>query len=173
MGLCGFFFRFFALPSCNLNFASKKRRKKRENQWFWLPKPLPKRRQNPFKIDVPKNMGFFTDFCSIFAACCKSQHRFRIGFCSTKWVSDVFLQVAFCMDLGSKKPTKNPWKTMSEPLQNRSQKRVVFQHRFFRVLASISEGLGPPRWSQVGSYSLKKITSPGPVYDLKLDVVWK
>ena len=157
MGLCGFFFRFFALPSCNLNFASKKHRKKCENQWFWLPKPLPKRGQNPFKIDVPKNMGFFTNFCSIFAACCKSQHRFRIGFYSTKWVSDVFLQVAFCMDLGSKKPTKNPWKTMSEPLQNRSQKRVVFQHRFFRVLASISEGLGPPRWSQVGSYSLKKL----------------
>ena len=46
---------------------------------------------------------------------------------------------------------------MSEPLQNRSQKRVVFQHRFFRVLASISEGLGPPRWSQVGSYSPKKL----------------
>ena len=103
-----FFFRFFALPSCDLNFASKKHRKKCENQGFWLPKPLPKRGQNPFKIDVPKNMRFFIDFCSIFAACCKSQHRFRIGFYSTKWLSDVFLQVAFCMDLGSKKPTKNP-----------------------------------------------------------------
>ena len=116
MGLCGFFFRFFAVPSCDLNFASKKHRKKCENQGFWLPKPLPKRGQNPFKIDVPKNMRFFTDFCSIFAACCKSQHRFRIGFYNTKWLSDVFLQVAFCMDLGSKKLTKNPWKTMSEPL---------------------------------------------------------
>ena len=73
MGLCGFFFRFFALPSCNLNFASKKHRKKCENQGFWLPKPLPKRSQNPFKIDVPKNIGFFTNFCSIFAACCKSR----------------------------------------------------------------------------------------------------
>ena len=108
MGLCRFFFRFFAFPSCDLNFASKKHRKKCENQGLWLPKPLPKRGQNPFKIDVPKNTRFFTDFCSIFAACCKSQHRFRIGFYSTKWLSDVFLQVAFCMDLGSKKPTKNP-----------------------------------------------------------------
>ena len=107
-GTLWLFFRFFAFPSCNLNFASNKHRKKRENQWFWLPKPLPKRGQNPFKIDVPNNMRFFTDFCSIFAACCKSQHRFRIGFYSTKWLSDVFLQVAFCMDLVSKKPTKNP-----------------------------------------------------------------
>ena len=39
---------------------------------------------------------------------------------------------------------------MPEPLQNRFPKRVVFQHRFFRVLASILEVLGPPRWSQVG-----------------------
>ena len=36
-----------------------------------------------------------------------------------------------------------------EPFQNRCRKRVVFQHRFFRVSASILEGLGPPTWSQV------------------------
>ena len=106
--LLGFLGRFLALPYCASKTTSKKHRKKCENQWLWLPKPLSKRGQNPFKIDVPKNMRFFADFCSIFAACCKSQHRFRIGFCSTKWLSDVFLQVAFCMDLGSKKPTKNP-----------------------------------------------------------------
>ena len=106
--LCGFFFRLFALPSRNRNFASKKHRKKCENQWFWLPNPLPKRGQNPFNIDVPKNMRFFTDFCSIFAACCKSQHRFRIGFLQYKMGLGRFLQVAFCMDLGSKKLTKNP-----------------------------------------------------------------
>ena len=46
MGLGGFFFRFFALPNCNLNFASKKHRKNLENQGFWLPKPLPKRGHN-------------------------------------------------------------------------------------------------------------------------------
>ena len=52
---------------------------------------------------------------------------------------------------------------MSEPLQNRSQKRVVFQHRFFRVLASISEGLGPPRWSQVrrAACSARRVRSHG------------
>ena len=45
---------------------------------------------------------------------------------------------------------KNLSKTTSEPFKNRCQKCVVFQHRFFRVSASIFEGLGPPRWSQVG-----------------------
>ena len=42
-----------------------------------------------------------------------------------------------------------PPKTTSEPFKNRCQKRVVFQHRFFGVLASILEPLGLPRWSQV------------------------
>ena len=41
-----------------------------------------------------------------------------------------------------KKPTKNPPKMRSEPFKNRCQKRVAFQHRFFRVSASILQGLG-------------------------------
>ena len=49
------------------------------------------------------------------------------------------------------KSSKNPSKTRSEPFKNRCRKRVDFQHWFFEVLASIWEGLGPPRWSQVGS----------------------
>ena len=44
--LCGFFFRFFALPICNPNFASRKHRKKCENRSFGYPKTLPKLRQN-------------------------------------------------------------------------------------------------------------------------------
>ena len=57
-----FFFRFFALPSCNLNFASKKHRKKCENQRFWPPKTLPKPSPKPFQMDVPKNIWFLRSF---------------------------------------------------------------------------------------------------------------
>jgi len=46
--------------------TSKKHRKKRENQGFWPPKIYPKPTQNPFKIDVPKNMRFALDVRSIF-----------------------------------------------------------------------------------------------------------
>ena len=65
----------------------------------------------------------------------------------------VSLKSAFVMffKFSFNKPVKNPSKTRPEPFQNRCQKCVVFQHRFFRVSASILEGLGPPRWSQVGS----------------------
>ena len=118
-------------------------------------------------------MRFFTDFCSIFAACCKSQHRFRIGFYNTKWLSDVFLQVAFCMDLGSKKPSKNLSKTMPGRPKNRSRNRIVFQHRFFRVLASILEPLGPASWSHVGSKSFPKVFPQLPWSLLKLDAFLK
>ena len=53
------------------------------------------------------------------------------------------------MHFCSEKPIKNPSKTTSEPLENRCQKRVVFQHRFFQVSASNLKPLGPPTWSQV------------------------
>ena len=62
--LAGVFFRFFSLPKRLLKFASKNHRKKCENLGFWSPKTLPKPSQNPSKIDVPKNMRFFIDFCS-------------------------------------------------------------------------------------------------------------
>ena len=52
---------------------------------------------------------------------------------------------------------KNPSKTKPGRLKNRCQKYVVFRHRFFRVLVSISEPLGPPSWSQVGHFGLKKL----------------
>ena len=100
--------------------------------------------QNAFKIDVPKNMQFLSDFGSKKPLSQECRHRFRIGRANTKWLSDAFLQIAFGMPFGSEKPTKNPSKTRSEPFKNRCQKRVVFQHRFFEVLASIWEPLGPP-----------------------------
>ena len=58
----GLFFRFFAFPNCNQNFASKKHRKKCENRGFWPPKTLPKPSRNPSKIDVPKDMQFLRVF---------------------------------------------------------------------------------------------------------------
>ena len=148
--------RFLSLPKIILFFASIFSRKNRENHRFWLPKTLPKPTQNPFKIDVPKNIRFFIEFCSKNALLQQRQHRFRIGFSNTFCLSGTFLRIAFRMHFGSKKPTKNQSKTTSEPFKNRCQKCVVFQHRFFRVSASILEGLGAPTWSQVGYFGLQK-----------------
>ena len=142
--------RFLSLPKIILFFASIFSRKNCENHGFWLPKTLPKPSQNPFKSDVPKNMRFFIEFCSKNALLQQRRHRFRIGFSNTFCLLGTFLRIAFRMHFDSKKPTKNHSKTTSEPFKNRCQKYVVFQHRFFRVSASILEGLGPPRWSQVG-----------------------
>ena len=136
--------RFSSLPKIILFFASIFFRKNCENHGFWPAKTLPKSIQNPFKIDVPKNMRFFIEICSKNALLQQRRHRFRIGFSNTFCLSDTFLQIAFGMDLGSKKLTKNLSKTTSEPFQNRCQNYMFFQHRFFRVLASILEGLGPP-----------------------------
>ena len=142
--------RFLSLQKIILFFASIFSRKNRENHGFWPPKTLPKPSQNPFKIDVPKNIRFFIEFCSKNAFLQQRRHRFRIGFSNTFCLSGTFLRIAFRMHFGSKKPTKNQSKTTSEPFKNRCQKCVVFQHRFFRVSASILEPLGPPTWSQVG-----------------------
>ena len=139
--------RFFCLPKIFLFFASVFSRKKCKNQGFWPPKTLPKSIQNAFKIDVSKNMQFFMEICSKNALLQQRRHRFRIGFSNTFCLSGTFLRIAFRMHFGSKKPTKNQSKTTSEPFKNRCQKCVVFQHRFFRVSASI---LDTPTWSQVG-----------------------
>ena len=133
------------------HFFSNKSRK----SWILAFQTLPKPSQNPFKIDVPKNMRFFIEFCSK-NALLQRRHRFRIGFSNTFCLSGTFLRIAFRMHFGSKKPTKNQSKTTSEPFKNRCQKYVVFQHRFFRVSASILEGLGPPSWSQVGYFGYQR-----------------
>ena len=57
--------RFFSLPKIILFFASIFSRKKCKNHGFWPPKTLPKSIQNAFKIDVPQNLHFFSDFLLI------------------------------------------------------------------------------------------------------------
>ena len=115
-------------------------------------------------------MQFLSDFGSKKPLSQECRHRFRIGRANTKWLSDTFLQIAFGMLFGSEKPTKNHPKTRSEPLKNRCQKRCFFQHRFFRVSASILEALGAPRWSQVGSFRPQKVRTVAFLNCLKLDV---
>ena len=115
-------------------------------------------------------MQFFMEICSKNALLQQRRHRFRIGFSNTFCLSGTFLRIAFRMHFGSKKPTKNPSKTTSEPFKNRCQKCIVFQHRFFRVSASILEGLGPPRWSQVGFKTQFSYYSPLFFYPLQLNV---
>ena len=65
---------------------------------------------------------------------------------------------------------KNPSKTKPGRLKNRCQKYVVFRHEFFRVLISILEPLGPPSWSQVGYFGLKKLGAVLPKSLLKIHV---
>ena len=51
--------------------------------------------------------------------------------------------------------------------KNRCRNRVVFEHRFFGVSASILEPLGPPRWSQVRLSGRKIWSGYGPGVILK------
>ena len=91
------------------------------------------------------------DFCWFLVACCKSRTS---NFMRPRNVLLAFHNnrvFAFGLRFWSKKPTKNLPKTRPEPFKNRCRKRVVFQHRFFQVSASILEPLGPPTWNQVGS----------------------
>ena len=113
-------------------------------------------------------MRFFIEFCSKNALLQQRQHRFRIGFSNRFCLSGTFLRIAFRTHFDSKKPTKNPSKTRSEPFKNRCQKRVVFQHRFFGVSALILEGLDPSRWSQVGQKGPAKLSGQPLFYPLKL-----
>ena len=64
---------------------------------------------------------------------------------------------AFRMRFRSQNPSKNLAKTRPEPFKNRCRKRVDFQHRFSKVLASIWESLGPPRRNQVGYFGSPKL----------------
>ena len=131
-------------------------RKNWKNKRLWLPKTFPKSFQNASENDVPRNIRFFNDFCSKQPLSQERRHRFCIGFSNTFCLSDAFLQIALGMHFWFKKHTKNPSETMSEPSKNRCQKRIVFRHRFFWVLASILEPIiGPPSWSQVGNFRAK------------------
>ena len=122
VSLLAIFSDFFAFQHVVRILLRKNIEKKCENQGFGPPKTLPK--STPKRI--PPNMQCFVDFDPKNLLLRKCQRRFRIGFYSTKWLSDVFLHVAFCMDLGSKKPSKNLLKTMPGRPKNRSRKHVVF-----------------------------------------------
>ena len=58
MGLCRFFFRFFAFPRCNLNFASKKHRKKvRKSRVLASQTPPKTRPKSAAPLSVPRRVG--------------------------------------------------------------------------------------------------------------------
>ena len=156
---CGLKMRFFCLPKIFLFFASVFSRKNCENHGFWPPKTFPKSIQNASKIDVSKNMRFFMDFCWFLVACCKSRTSNFMRPAIVLLIFHTSQRFAIGTYFWSKKPTKNLPKTKSEPFKNRCKKRVVFQHRFFRVSGSILEPLGLPRWNQIGSQSFLRVCS--------------
>ena len=131
----------------------------------WEPKidgfGLPKLPRNPFKIHSKQTLlktcasatifstfSFFVALRAFAAKCFKPSKNY--GFVVLRAYQQCALVGAQTMKKCSKKPTENPSETKSEPSQNQCQKCIVFYHRFFRVSASILEGLGPPTWSQVG-----------------------
>ena len=81
--------------------------------------------------------------------------------------------IAFCIHFRSEKPTENPSKMRSEPFQNRCRKRVVFQHRFFRVSAWILEGPGTSNLEPSWPFWPKNFAGSAPFYLLKLSVFKK
>ena len=133
--------------------TSKKMRKSRILASQNLPKILPKRLRNRCPKKHRNFHRFSIDFCRLLQ---KPNHDFVrmaivfLGF----YTIDAF---ACGIRFGSHNRAKNPSKTRSEPFKNRCQKYVVFYHRFFRVSASILEGLGPPSWSQVGRFGPQKL----------------
>ena len=122
------FFVIFCLSETRFKFCFEITSKKLEKSRIWVSQTLPNSCQKPSKINVPKNMRFFTDFCSKNVLLRKRRHQFRIGFYSVFCLSDTFLRFTVRMHFGSEKPTKNTSKMRVEPLKNRCQKRVVFQH---------------------------------------------
>ena len=133
--------RFLSLPKIILFFASIFSGKNRENHGFWPPQTLPKPSQNPFKIDVPKNMEFLIEFCSKNALLQQRRHRFRISFSNTFCLSGIFFESLFECILGPKNLPKTSPKRRPNPLKI-DDKNVSFFHiaffgfwpRFWRVL---------------------------------------
>ena len=150
-------FWFFGSSKRASNFASQKHRKNKENAGFWPPKIVPKPLQNRIKIDVPKNIEIFIDFWSISAPRCKSRTLIFVRMAIVLLGFYTIRAFAFGMRFGRQNHAKNHSKTRPGPFKNRCRKHVDFQYRFFENLASIWEGLGPPRWSQVGHVGPPKL----------------
>ena len=124
--------------------------------------------QNPLKI-YPKSLQnrypkkhkiFKRIFDNIFQNS-KPRNLENINFASTGARFLRFsLKSCFCylQAFSVNKTYQKPFQNGSEPLKNRCQKHIVFQHRFFRVSAWILEGLEPPRWSQVGQKGPAKLS---------------
>ena len=134
--------RFSSLPTIILFFASIFSRKNRENHGFWPPKTLPKPSQNPFKIDVPKNIRFFIEFCSKYALLQQRRHRFRIGFSNTFACRALFFESLFECILGPKNLPKTSPKRCPNPLKIDVENVLFFNIDFW--------GFRPRFWSLLG-----------------------
>ena len=84
-------------------------------------------------------MRFFIDFCSKNLLPQKCRHRFRIGFYQSKWLSDVFLRVAFCMDFRLEKPNKKPCRFFLPVRRRNLQGETIFFDDDGRFVYLISE----------------------------------
>ena len=131
---------------------TKKVRKSRFSASQKPPKILPKR----FRKRCSKKQTIFHRFLLQRASVAKAPTSILYWFLQYKMALGRFSSCCFFHGFGIQKPSKNLLKTMPGRPKNRSRKHVVFEYRFFRILASILEALGPPTWSQVGSKCLRR-----------------
>ena len=147
----------FWLFETRFKFCFAKTWKKWGKCWILTSQNHPQTLQNRIKINVPKNIEIFIGFRSIFTVCCKSRTLIFVRMAIVLLGFYTIHAFAFGMRFGNQNHAKNASKTRPEPFKNRCRKHVDFQHRFSEVLASIWEGLGPPRWSQVRYFGPPKL----------------
>ena len=145
------FFSIFCLSKTSSKICFEQITDKCEKPRFWLPKTLLKPFQNVSEIDVPTNLRFFIEFWLRKVSVARAPTSISYWFFQYFWLVGRFSLNPFGYGIWIQKTYQQPHKTRPEPMNNRCQKRVVFQHRLLDVSASILEPLGPPRWSQVGS----------------------
>ena len=116
------------------------------------PKILPKRLRNRRS----NKLAIFHRFLLQRASVAKAPTSILYWFLQYKMALGRFSSSCFLHGFGIQKNIQNLSKIMSGRPKNRSRKHVVFSYRFFRILASILEALGPPTWSQVGSKCLRQ-----------------
>ena len=131
--------------------------KKLEKSRIWVSQTLPKSSQKPSKINVPKNMRFFTDFCSINVLSRKCRHQFRIGFYSVFCLSDTFFRFAVRTRFGSEKPTKTLPERGSSPSKIDVKNVLFYNIDFCGFWPQVGRSWRPKMeasWLQIPSSSL-------------------
>ena len=131
---------------------TKKVRKSRisasQNRAQTLPKPYQNR--------CPKKHAIFHPFLFEKCPAAKMPTSISYWFLQYKMALGRFSSSCFLHGFGVQKTYQKPLKNDVRTLTKSIAKTCRFSTSIFSNFGLISEGLGPPRWSQVGSCSLRK-----------------